>query len=86
MKTRARNFQQLLTGFPDGFLSRDLRLLVCQCLNDAFDQLVRLEPRNPQHRQERDELAALRQQVEAQPDQTGGGAESPCGDASCVRR
>lgn len=74
MKTRARNFQQLLTGFPDGFLSRDLRLLVCQCLNDAFDQLIRLEPRNPQHRQEQDELAALRQQVEAQPDQAGAGA------------
>lgn len=72
MRTRARSFQQLLSGFPDGFLGRELRLLVCQCLNDTFEQLIRLEPRNPEHRQEQEQLAALRQQLQALPDQPAG--------------
>lgn len=72
LKTRARNFEQLLNGFPDGFLGRDLRLLVCQCLNETFDQLIRLEPRSPEHRQQQEQLAALRQQLQAAPEQPPG--------------
>jgi len=67
LKNQTRNFSYLLEGFPDGFLSRDLKLLVGQCLHDGLDQLLRLEPRNAQHQEEKrqleDKLAQIRNQA-----------------------
>jgi hypothetical protein len=57
LRQRARGFQQLLEGFPEGFLGRDLKLLVCQCWYENIEQLARLERKNPQ-------FEALRQQVQ----------------------
>lgn len=82
LKTRLRNFQYLLEGFPDGFLSRDLRVLVCRCLLDALEQLVKLEPRHAQHRQELAAVSERMQQLRNQPQQ---GAYQPLGNGEQIQ-
>jgi hypothetical protein len=57
LRQRARGFQQLLEGFPDGFLGRDLKLLVCQCWYENIEQLAGVERKNPQ-------IETLRQHVQ----------------------
>lgn len=66
-KSQTRNFQQLLDGFPEGFLSRDLKLLVCQCIAEGLDQLVRIDKGNPQHLQQQRQLNERVAQLQAQP-------------------
>lgn len=46
LRTRARNFQFMLDGFPDGFLGKDLRALVAQCLLEVHTQLSTLNPKD----------------------------------------
>lgn len=67
LRMRARSFQQLLEGFPEGFLSRDLKLLVCQCWHEGVDQLSRLERNNPQIEPLRKQLVERMEQIKAQP-------------------
>jgi hypothetical protein len=67
LKGQVRNFQQLLEGFPEGFLSRDLKLLVCQCISEGLDQLVRIDKTNTQHLQLQRQLAERVTQLKAQP-------------------
>jgi hypothetical protein len=67
LKGQTRNFQQLLEGFPEGFLSRDLKLLVCQCIGEGLDQLVRIDRGNQQHAQMQRQLADRVAQLQAQP-------------------
>lgn len=71
LKGQVRNFQQLLDGFPEGFLSRDLKLLVCQCISEALDQLVRADRSNPQHQQQQRQLNERIAQLQAQPADQG---------------
>jgi len=69
LKSRNRSFQYLLEGFPEGFLSRDLKQLVCQCLLEGLEQLAKLEPRDPQVRQQQqqtqEKLGKLAQQADS---------------------
>ena len=69
LKSRNRSFQHLLDGFPDGFLSRDLKQLVCRCLLEGLEQLAKLEPRDPllqqQQQQVQEKLAQLGQQADS---------------------
>lgn len=44
LRTRARNFQFMLDGFPEGFLGKDLRALVGQCLLEVHSQLATMNP------------------------------------------
>lgn len=67
IRSRARAFQQLLEGFPDGFLSRDLKLLVCQCWYEGVEQLARLDRKNPQNETLRQQLAERMAQIKTQP-------------------
>ncbi len=46
LNTRSRNFHYMLEGFPKGFLSRDLQVLVCKCLVEVYQQLVQVDPNN----------------------------------------
>ncbi|MFT3931414.1 MAG: hypothetical protein QM709_14080 [Spongiibacteraceae bacterium] len=70
LKTQTRNFQHLLEGFPEGLLSRDLKLLVCQCIAEGLDQLARLDRKNPQYgqslKQLQEKIAQLQNQSAAQ--------------------
>ena len=52
LKSRSRTFKYMLSGFPKGFLSKDLTLLVQQSLAEVSEQLGKLEPENPAHRQD----------------------------------
>lgn len=70
LKSQTRNFYHLLEGFPEGFLSRDLKLLVGQCLNDGLDQLLRLEPRNPQHQEDKRQLEEKLAQIHTSSSET----------------
>ncbi|MCR8924300.1 hypothetical protein NO559_16100 [Dasania sp. GY-MA-18] len=62
LKNRARNFQHMLESFPEGFLNKDLRLLVCKCLSEVYKQLKNLDPKNATYAKN---LAAVDQQVAA---------------------
>ena len=46
LTTRSRNFQYMLDGFPEGFLSRDLQVLVCKSLLEIYDQLLQIDSKN----------------------------------------
>ena len=50
LNARARNFEYMLSGFPEGFLNKDLKILVCNCLEEVFSQLVRIKPKNKDYR------------------------------------
>lgn len=65
LKTQTRNFQQLLEGFPEGLLSRDLKLLVCQCIAEGAEQLARLDRKNPQYAQMLRQLQEKTAQLQA---------------------
>ena len=49
LKNRSRTFKFMLSGFPEGFLPRDLTLLVQRSLADVCEHLARLEPEDPSH-------------------------------------
>lgn len=66
LKTQTRNFQHLLDGFPEGLLSRDLKLLVCQCIAEGVEQLSRLDRKNPQYAQTLRQLQEKITQLQAQ--------------------
>lgn len=69
LKTRARNFQQMLDSFPEGFLSRDLRLLVCKCLQEVYSQLMQVDNKNSTYKKNKanydQRIETIRQQPEA---------------------
>lgn len=66
LKTQTRNFQHLLDGFPEGLLSRDLKLLVCQCISEGLEQLSRIDRKNPQYAQTLRQLQEKITQLQAQ--------------------
>lgn len=53
LNNRARNFQHLLDGFPQGFLSRDLQVLVCKGLADAYEKLCQVDSSNRTYAKQR---------------------------------
>lgn len=64
LKTRARNFKFMLSGFPNGFLPKELTLLVQRSLIEVLEQLNRLEP--GQNRYQDDLLATTQLMAETQ--------------------
>jgi len=52
LKARRNTFKDLATGFPKGFLSKDLTGFLYRSLIDACEQLVLLEPQNGQYVEE----------------------------------
>lgn len=66
LKTQARNFQYMLEGFPEGLLNRELKLLVCQCIAESLEQLLRLDRKNPQHSQQHRQLQEKIAQLQTQ--------------------
>ncbi len=63
LKHRQRNFKFMLSGFPDGFLTKDLTLIVYRTLLDACEQLSRLEPKEPAHMQDLTQYSAELEQI-----------------------
>lgn len=52
LKSRSRSFKFMLNGFPDGFLPKELKILVQRSLADVCDQLSKLEPNQSSHMQD----------------------------------
>ncbi len=57
LTAKVRNFKYMLNGFPNGFLPKDLQLLVLRSLIDLYEQLVDVDSANPHHKQELETLA-----------------------------
>src|SRR5690606_10274254 len=68
LKSRNRSFHHLLDGFPEGLLSRELKQLVCQCLLDGLEQLVKLDP--TAHKSELQQVQERLQQLQTQAEQS----------------
>ncbi|MGK0440435.1 MAG: hypothetical protein ACJA0N_000224 [Pseudohongiellaceae bacterium] len=68
LKARARNFQQMLEGFPDGFLNKDLKLLVCRCLSEIYSQLHNLNPKVTTYKKNQAVIEQKVQAINKQPD------------------
>jgi hypothetical protein len=66
LQARIRNFEYMLNGLPEGFLSRDLQILVCKCLQEVYQQLTNLKPKNSQYASSsielEDKISQLRKQ------------------------
>ncbi len=52
LKSSARRMAFMLNGFPHGFLSRQLLLLIRHKQIEVYDKLTKLEPGEPRHLQE----------------------------------
>lgn len=48
LKSQSRNFKFILDGCPDGFLTKDLKLVVLRSLIEVSEKLSREEPKEPQ--------------------------------------
>ncbi|BFM08128.1 hypothetical protein [Halioxenophilus aromaticivorans] len=60
LEQRIKNFRYLLSGFPEGYLPKDLSLLVHRQLVDAAQQLSSLKPKEKRYI---DELASFTQEL-----------------------
>lgn len=49
LKVRSKDFSHMAEGFPPNFLPKELNVLIMRSLVDVLDQLVRLEPSEPQY-------------------------------------
>lgn len=45
LRSRARNFQHMLESFPESFLSKNLKLILCTCIRDVYEQLSNINPK-----------------------------------------
>ncbi|MGK0499247.1 MAG: hypothetical protein ACJAYG_000881 [Oceanicoccus sp.] len=67
LKSRSRNFEYMLEGFPEGFLNRDLLILVCNCLLEVFSQLSKINPKNKEYQSKYQNAASRLEQNRAKP-------------------
>ena len=70
LKAKSRTFKYMFNGFPNGFLPRELLLLVLRSLIDVSEQLAKLEPSNTNHQQDLQHFSGklLESQRQARPD------------------
>jgi flagellin-specific chaperone FliS len=66
LKLRLRNFKFMLNGFPPGFLTKELSLLVHRSLVQVLDQLAKMEP-NGKHREEIPAIEQHMAEIQRQP-------------------
>ena len=82
LKARARNFQHMLEGFPEGFLNKDLKLLVCRCLQEIYSQLHGLNPKNSAYKNNR---ATIDQQLQTIQEQPAGNSRVKLSDPAQIK-
>lgn len=70
LKTRVRNFKFMLSGLPQGFLPKELVLLIQRSLIQILEQLVKLEPKKEAYDQELQSIAQQMAETQRQPKQT----------------
>jgi len=52
LKVRQRNLHHMAAGFPPHFLSPDLQMLIVRAQIDTCERLIKIEPRNPTHKED----------------------------------
>ena len=68
LRQRAKNFKVMISGFPSGFLTRDLNVLVHKCLVDVTGQISQLEGKSRQHAEELAHYSKLLEVAKRQPE------------------
>ena len=68
LRARARNFQFMLDGFPEGFLGKELRALVAQCLLEVHSQLATLNPKDTESQKAKEKSQQLLDQIRNEAD------------------
>lgn len=66
LTAKVRNFKHMLSGFPTGFLPKDLTVLVLRSLIDMYEQLVDIDPDNAQYRQDLQSVSQQLNEVQRQ--------------------
>lgn len=61
LRTRARNFEHMQEVFPEGFLNRDLLILLANCKLDVYEQLLNTSPSNSSYK---NQAQHIKQQLE----------------------
>lgn len=77
LKHRKRNFKYMATGFPQGFLTKDLSLIVYRALLDACEHLSQLEPKDPSHMEDFTSFSAELEQIKHQSQSQRARLENP---------
>lgn len=77
LKHRQRNFKYMVSGFPEGLLSKDLNLIVYRALLDACEQLSHLEPKEPGHKQDYTQYSAELEELKHRPEPKRARAGTP---------
>ncbi|GLS26321.1 hypothetical protein [Marinibactrum halimedae] len=67
LEQRVRNFHHIISGFPDGFLSKDLNLLVFKHLVEASEQLAQLVPKDTTHVQNFEVFSKQMEELQRKP-------------------
>lgn len=62
LRLRGKDFKYMATSFPEGFLPKELNIMVLQCLVETCARLCELEPGDKSHQ---DELTLFTQQLSA---------------------
>lgn len=71
LKSRSRTFKFMLNGFPKGFLTKELTMLVQRSLVEVSENLARLEPRELTHKQDLEMATAALANTQRQAPQSG---------------
>ncbi len=67
LKSRSRSFKFMLSGFPEGFLTKELKILVQRSLADVSEQLSKLDPNDPAHLQDLQIVNSQMSETQRQP-------------------
>ena len=67
LKSKSRTFKYMLAGFPQGFLSKELTVLVQRSLLDVSQQLAKIEPQEEQYLADIRQATAAMQESQRQP-------------------
>jgi type II secretory pathway pseudopilin PulG len=71
LKTQARSFKFVLSGCPEGFLTKELTLLLQRSLIEVSEQLARVEPGDPSHTQDIQTYSSMLSETQRQPATSG---------------
>lgn len=82
LNSRAKNFQYMLDHFPEGFLGRDLQVLVCKCLLEVYEQLRGLDSSNKTYSKLTDQTKARLEQCKSK---GAGSNAAPLTDAQQIK-
>ncbi|MCE2028577.1 hypothetical protein [Sessilibacter corallicola] len=70
LEQRIKNFSVLISGFPQGYLPKELNLLIYQQLIDATNQLIQLNSKETRYREELEIYSREHAEIQRRPPST----------------